>query len=62
MKFTQLEIRDVGNEIAITQENFDEDMGVSEDEIRITPEMVDSVCIELQKLKAQILSGNQEKK
>ncbi|MBO7517856.1 MAG: hypothetical protein J6T31_01955 [Methanobrevibacter sp.] len=62
MKFTQLEIRVVGNEIAITQENFDEDMGVSEDEIRITPEMVDSVCVELQKLKAQILSENQEKK
>lgn len=62
MKFTQLEIRVVGNEIAITQENLDEDTGVSEDEIRITPEMVDSVCVELQKLKAQILSENQEKK
>lgn len=62
MKFTQLEIRVVGNEIAITQENLDEDIGVSEDEIRITPEMVDSVCVELQKLKAQILSENQEKK
>ena len=63
MKFTQLEIRVVANEIAITQENLDEDMGVSEDEIRITPEMVDSVCIELQRLKAEILSEkNQEKK
>jgi len=62
MKFTQLEIRVVGNEIAITQENFDEDMGVSEDEIRITLEMVDLVCNELQILKRNLEADAQERK
>ena len=62
MKFTQLEIRVVGNEIAITQENFDEDMGVSGDEIRITLEMVDLVCNELQILKRNLEADAQERK
>jgi hypothetical protein len=62
MKFTQLEIRVVASEIAITQENLDEDIGITEDEIRITPEMVDSVCSELQKLKNEISNKSQERK
>ena len=62
MKFTQLEIRVVASEIAITQENLDEDIGIAEDEIRITPEMVDSVCSELQKLKNEISNKNLERK
>ena len=62
MKFTQLEIRVVTNEIALSQENLDEDIGITESEIRITPEMVDSVCNELQKLKTEIICKSQERK
>ena len=61
MKFTQLEVRVVANEIALSQENLDEDIGITESEIRITPEMVDSVCNELQKLKTEIICKSQER-
>ena len=57
MKFTQLEIRVVGKEISLTQENNSEDYEIQEDEVRITPEMVDIVCNELQKLKIEITNG-----
>jgi hypothetical protein len=57
MHLKQIDIVINGNEIALEQEN-----NGCNNFILITPEMVDSVCNELKKLKKEINNKNQEKK
>ena len=57
MHLKQIDIVINGNEIALEQEN-----NGCNNFILITPEMVDSVCNELKKLKKEINNKNQERK